>query len=322
MVNASTFEIKKLYILGNGFDLHHGIKCSYKNFKYWLSRNRKPVFENLKRLYRNINQGWWGAFEENLANFDPDRYPLSIARISHIKQINYLVKYYGQEGRDFIDTLEYYDEDIASNRYRRAGAIARFEMQKLKIDLKEAFGDWVLQLNKPKKSRKVDLDENTLFFTFNYTRTLEDLYGIEDDQVVHLHGSVDNLRFIIGHNMTAEEMMNRDFEKNVYNRDPEKDKGQDDARLAMFEAAEEMKKPVEGVISDYGSAFNSLKGIEELEILGISYSPVDIPYMEEVFDIAGKGIKVKLGWHSERDEVNAEAFAQMMGLSNWEKVWF
>lgn len=322
MVNANTFEIKKLYILGNGFDLHHNIKCYYKNFRYWLCRNRRPVYENLKRLYRNINQEWWGAFEENLANFDPDRYPQSIARISHIKQINYLEKYYGQEGRDYFDALEYDDENIVSNRYRRAGAIARFEMRTLKDDLNKAFGDWVLQLNKPKKSKMVDLDEKALFFTFNYTRTLEDLYGIEEDQVVHLHGSVDNNVFVIGHNMTAEQMMNKDFEENVFYRDPDKDKGQDEARFAMFQAAEEMKKPVEAVIIDHGSAFNSLKGIEEVEILGLSYSPIDMPYLEEVFDITGKGVKVKLGRHCEKDEENAREFAQRIGLYHWEPVEF
>lgn len=280
------------------------------------------MYKNLKRLYRNINQDWWGGFEENLANFDPDRYPLSIARISHIKQINYLVKYYGDEGRDFIDTLEFEDEDIARNKYRRTGEIARFEMQKLRADLNEAFGEWVLQLNKPKKSKKVMLDENALFFTFNYTKTLEELYGIEEDQVVHLHGSLDNRRFIIGHNMTAEQMMNKDFEENVYNREPDKDRGQDDARMAMFQAAEEMRKPVEDVISDYGSDFNSLKGIEEIEILGLSYSPVDMPYLEEIFSIVGRDVKVKLGWHNDKDKVNAETFAKKMELTRRRKIWF
>ena len=322
MVNAGTFEIRKLYILGNGFDIHHDIKCFYKNFRYWLCRNKKDVFLNLKRLYRNINQDWWSDFEENLANFDYNRYPMSIARISHIKQIRYLEKYYGQEGRDFIDTLEDEDEEIASNWYRRAGEIARFEMQKLRKDLQESFGEWVLQLNKPKKSKMVALDKNAMFFTFNYTRTLEDLYGIKDDQVVHLHGSVDNKMFIIGHNMTAEQMMNRDLEENGYYRDPDKDKGQDDARLAMSEAAEEMKKPVEMVILNYGSAFNSLEGIKEIEILGLSYSPIDIPYMEEIFSIVGTDVKVKLGWHTSKDEANAEAFAKKMGLSSCEPVKF
>lgn len=314
MVNSNNYGINKLYVLGNGFDLHHDIKCSYQNFKYWLSRNRKPVYANLKRLYRNINHDWWSAFEENLANFDPDRYPMFIAGISYFKQIRYLEKYYGEDGRAFIDTLEYDDVEITGNPYRRADQIARFEMRTLKNDLNEAFGEWVLHLNKPKKSKKENLDENAFFFTFNYTRTLENLYGIEDDQVVHLHGSVDNKYFIIGHNMSAEEMINRDFEENVYKRDQEKDQGQEEARIAMFEAAEEMRKPVESVIQEHASKFNLLNGIEEVEILGLSYSPIDIPYLKEIFDIAGKDVKVILGWHVPRDQEKAKEFAKTMGL--------
>ena len=315
----SSFEINKLYVLGNGFDLHHGIRCSYKSFKSWLFRHRRPVYNNLKRLYRNINQDWWSTFEENLANFNPDKYPLSIAKFSHIQQINYLEEFYGQTGRDFIDSIENDDEDIARNQFRRAGAIARFEMQMLKEDLNEAFGEWVLRRNKPKKETKINtLDENAIFFTFNYTKTLETLYEIDDDQVVHLHGSVDNKEFIIGHNMTAEQMQFRDLEKNGDKRNPNRDRGQDDARMAMFEVAEEMKKPVQEVIVEHGAAFNSLAGIKEIEILGLSYSPIDLPYLKEILSITGRDIKIILGWHCSKDKKNAVFFAEEIKLKNWE----
>ena len=28
--------MKSLYVIGNGFDLHHGIKCSYRDFLVWM----------------------------------------------------------------------------------------------------------------------------------------------------------------------------------------------------------------------------------------------------------------------------------------------
>ena len=30
---------KKLYIIGNGFDLHHKINSRYSNFQEWLQKN-------------------------------------------------------------------------------------------------------------------------------------------------------------------------------------------------------------------------------------------------------------------------------------------
>ena len=34
-------NFKKLYIIGNGFDLNHGLKTNYTDFKAWL-KNYKP----------------------------------------------------------------------------------------------------------------------------------------------------------------------------------------------------------------------------------------------------------------------------------------
>lgn len=31
--------MKKLFIIGNGFDLHHDIKCSYDDYKVYLKNN-------------------------------------------------------------------------------------------------------------------------------------------------------------------------------------------------------------------------------------------------------------------------------------------
>lgn len=40
---------KHLYIIGNGFDLHHGINSSYKNFQEWMHENNPDVIEKLMR---------------------------------------------------------------------------------------------------------------------------------------------------------------------------------------------------------------------------------------------------------------------------------
>lgn len=58
------------------------------------------------------------------------------------------------------------------------------EMQHLKDDLYEAFGDWVKSLTIHDKDKIIkNIDTEAMFLTFNYTKTLEDLYGVDDDQV-------------------------------------------------------------------------------------------------------------------------------------------
>lgn len=315
-------EITKLYIIGNGFDKHHGMACGYNDFKKWLKDNRISVYDNLTRIYGDLSDDWWSKFEESLTDFDPDKFPFEVADAGFFKQLNKLVERYGDEGRAFIDDYEA-NRGSVTNQFDRASEIARFEMRHLKDDLCDAFGEWVKDIVLPDVSKKnCNLDDNAVFFTFNYTRTLEDLYGMDDDQVVHLHGSVDNGVFVIGHNMTAEEMQERDLDKHMYDRDPDDDEGEDEARMAMFEVAEELKKPVEDIIQEHRDDFNSLGSIKEIEVLGFSYSPIDLPYLERVFEVTGTEIDVKFGWHEPKDEKNAKLFRDKMHLKHCELFWF
>lgn len=318
---------EKFYVIGNGFDIHHQIKCKYSDFRRWLRKNRPEVMCKLIRLYGRLSGDWWRTFEESLTDFKPDAYPKKVAKMTIPKFIQYFTEEYGEEGRDYINDYQITMQGHGglANPYQRAEAIAKFEMLHLKDDLCEAFSEWVKDIKIPKRVRKtrVNLDTDALFFTFNYTRTLEDTYGIEEDQIVHLHGSVDTNEFIIGHNMSAEEMQERDLVRHAIFRNPDNDQGADNARMAMFEVLEsELKKPVDDVIYFHRNEFNALVGTKEMEVLGLSYSPIDLPYLKHIFSITGKDIKVKLGWHSPEDKNSAEDFAKKMKLTNCELFFF
>ena len=53
---------KHLYIIGNGFDLHHGINSSYKNFQEWMYENHPDVIEKVDEIYGICNEEWWSEF--------------------------------------------------------------------------------------------------------------------------------------------------------------------------------------------------------------------------------------------------------------------
>lgn len=38
--------VKSLYILGNGFDIHHGINSKYSDYHEWLEKNDNGTYEN------------------------------------------------------------------------------------------------------------------------------------------------------------------------------------------------------------------------------------------------------------------------------------
>lgn len=62
----------KLYIIGNGFDLHHGLKTSYDDFRENQAKKLPDLWKLLKIIYGNkINESlWWRDFEEMLGKID------------------------------------------------------------------------------------------------------------------------------------------------------------------------------------------------------------------------------------------------------------
>ena len=67
----------------------------------------------------------------------------------------------------------------------------------------EYLKDWISDLDiddiEPQLSANI-ISPNNFYITFNYTRTLEDVYDIPDEQICHIHGSVDDFgELIVGH---------------------------------------------------------------------------------------------------------------------------
>lgn len=70
----------KLYVIGNGFDLHHGMPCGYVDFIAWLQGNRHEVYNDLNRIYGYCSGNNWSDFENSLRGFNLDDYPDNVTR--------------------------------------------------------------------------------------------------------------------------------------------------------------------------------------------------------------------------------------------------
>jgi hypothetical protein len=57
---------KHLYIIGNGFDLHHHIPSSYNDFKEWLEDNDIDTLYKVENILETDEPKWWNEFETNL----------------------------------------------------------------------------------------------------------------------------------------------------------------------------------------------------------------------------------------------------------------
>ena len=62
--------MKDLYIIGNGFDLHHDIPSRYLDYRNWLEQNKPSILYTIDELFNSVDDRWWSHFETNLTTVD------------------------------------------------------------------------------------------------------------------------------------------------------------------------------------------------------------------------------------------------------------
>lgn len=165
-----------LYILGNGFDLAHKLPTAYWDFRTYLKSAHPEfleAFEEHYDIYPSMSdeakkEYLWNRFESNLANIDED----SII----------------ESGTSIEMDLESGDVGIEDTLYSYFTNEYQY-IQKLSIYLKEWVSTIRIRDCLPRTSKIKD-NSDDLFLTFNYTATLENVYLIRPDKVIHIHGSL------------------------------------------------------------------------------------------------------------------------------------
>lgn len=255
-------DAKTLYVIGNGFDLYHGIPSSYGNFKEFVRANDNEVFRWVEDY---IPAGeYWSELESSLADLDTDNIV--------DERMQFLGSY---DADDWSDSghhdFQYEVERVASG---------------LSSTLQELFRQWVSSLPIPDASSTPvhleTLDSQALYLTFNYTNTLSKLYGIDPEKILHIHGSEDaGDELILGHAWEAQQ-------RTPLNRQDE-DPDSYDHRVA--EALDELDayfdktfKQSERIIAENEAFFRFLESVEEVRVLGHGLSRVDQAYFVKLVD--------------------------------------
>ena len=157
-----------LYILGNGFDLAHGLKTRYSDFRDYLAKKQRNKISSLLDTLESVydQDKLWSDFERALGN--PNE--------NFIKEVNALF------GIDLFGSL----------------FIGK---------LRQEFKSWIQEaiFSKLEVSPRYPLSNNDKFISFNYTQVLEFVYAISDANILHIHGCVELDKFkddifVLGHN--------------------------------------------------------------------------------------------------------------------------
>ena len=144
-----------MYIIGNGFDIYHGLPTSYRCFLCYMLKHYPEEAKRLGFIFDRENPDkLWSNFEEELETFDAFE----------------LV-------RNNFDTLVNTTENDFYNIF--------FDIHS---KLQMYFSDWVKQINmEMDNGKRLALDKKAFFLNFNYTNTLERFYQINPSQICHIH---------------------------------------------------------------------------------------------------------------------------------------
>lgn len=165
-----------LYILGNGFDLAHGLPTSYKRFAEILKQKDEILYNELTDLYFDGNEELWKHFEQKIGHTTQK----SIQKIKKFIQ----KKYIQNKDKNFLPlntVLDLLDPNSINYELNES-------MKQMVREANQELDSLSHKTKKTKTKKPFTLDD--FFITFNYTNTLECLYKIPHNHILHVHNKL------------------------------------------------------------------------------------------------------------------------------------
>lgn len=246
----------KLYVIGNGFDLWHGIPSSFRAFKRYVHAADRDVHREVED-YLPAGEDW-SELEQALAQLDADQL---------VENLGHFMGSYGAD--DWSDSghhdFQYEVENV---------------VERLSTGLRTRFAEWVRGLPIPTRETAprllFKLDRQALFLTFNYTDTLSAMYGVHPQHILFIHGCAaqPDDELVLGHAwnpLSRRSLNDHPGIEDVDTRLVEAHSIIDDYFSATFKHSAEL-------IARHGSFFKALSDVEEVVVLGHSLLAVDAAY--------------------------------------------
>lgn len=285
-----------LYIVGNGFDIHHGISSCYSDFKEYLSDHYKNLHEYVIR-YLPVKENW-SELEKTLADLDID-FLIGEAE-------NCLYSYSDENWSDAYHHSYQYELDVV--------------VSALSHELKAEFCKWLASLDIPSHGNlscsPLNLDKRGLFLNFNCTPTLQRVYQVPEQNILFIHGKcfVESSEIVLGHGWNPKEIPDLNAVANPEDMDPRVMEGNYIINDYFSSTFKSTKKNIEG----NKQFFDDLGSISKIYVLGHSLSEVDRPYIEMVVNCVTPDSSWKVSYHTEGDREGHKITMNQLGVENVE----
>lgn len=262
---------ENLLVFGNGFDLAHGFKTSYNDFKEWL-RNTYATPTVNQEEYLTVPD--YATNHRNLTEYDVEK----VAEFFN----NLISEVCADNWRDF-------EAELANLDWERcfADGVDPHIRDVAALLINEYFPRWANQIDISNPKKKFDKlkdiikNNKNYMLTFNYTDTLEIHYNTQ--KVCHIHGRISKKTpLLVGHGeeMCVNELYN-DTE-NIHS-DIEEIYSDIDEAIEMLHSL--YKKDTKTSYENNKDFFDSLKNVSKIYFYGFSFADVDMCYLREIAKI-------------------------------------
>ncbi|PWD85789.1 bacteriophage abortive infection AbiH family protein [Ignatzschineria cameli] len=232
-----------LVITGNGFDIWHNLPTKYKNFYNKYSDELSPYTKYFDDFGNKDIE--WESFEESLGSFNHDYF---LDDSSYRPSI--------EEMADDVKMMYGYEDDIS------------FNTRELIQNITSSFNKWISSIKVNAAKKTITMPVNCKFINFNYTTTLQKVYGIPDSDILHIHGKAWG-KIIFGHGRPI-------WSKQINDDEPWFDIPQKDAE-SIYNV---FRKPVSDIIQQHQAQLKSYGNIKKIIVIGHSINDIDKPYFE------------------------------------------
>lgn len=293
--------MKRLFVIGNGFDVAHGLPTKYLDYRSFLQHSSEYEefcmrMENTYGLGDNTDC-WWREFERNLGDGRIFEFEFETMAENAIEE---MVTDDGDIMYDVEETLRYHFEPY----------------YKFMEKLNKTVLEWVRSVDilKAKPIFNKTIDDDSYYFSFNYTEVLEEIYNVPYYQICHIHGSVTDGSVIMGHgNIDAIEK----FEKEADEREENWDKNGAEVSRGICNFYSASFKDTSKIIRNRDTVFSKYNEVNEIHVFGHSLGEVDMPYFWEIKKNVQDGAEWYFYVHCDEDELmeeEDEVYKKIAGL--------
>lgn len=280
----------KLYIMGNGFDLHYGLKTRTNDFLDYLKQER--VYNEIDDAVE-VFAGYgvnWSNFEEDIAYID----------FNEIEE----------------NQLEYPDY-LLDHEFDRDGCIfnMREYLNRLYAAIHNALRKMVYKADTTELAKDMEFSLEDAIICFNYTSTIEKVAKVLPlIPIFYIHGcAYKNEELILGYKEAQ-----TDYRFDKYSSSEDGDyyvESQLEEMRRFYYSLEKKRKDRELLVF-----IENLKNIDEVVVLGHSIGSVDAPYFELINQRLNPRVW-NISYYDDNDDsisnANQLSFSQKNNLFKW-----